>query len=110
VVLLGRSNLLWAGTLIAAAVLYVLPAAILCFARTGSFAAAFRPGSVTGAIGKIGWISYTGFCILCFILNIGINFVYLIPYAGLVLMVLLIAPLTIFEARYLALLADRSGN
>ena len=109
-VILGRMNLLGVGAALLIAVMYLLPAGLLLFGRTGSVAAAFGIRPVIAAIGKIGWISYTGFFVLCFVLNIGINFVYLIPYGGPILMVALIAPLAVFEARYLALLSERGGS
>jgi hypothetical protein len=90
--------------------LYLLPSGILRFARTGSVASAFGVRHVIGQIFHIGLIAYTGFFLLWVVLNIGIIFVYRVPYAGLVLMVMLIPPLALFEARYLALLYDRSGT
>jgi hypothetical protein len=109
VVLLGRINLLAAGTAIAIAVLYLLPAALLHFARTGSVASAFLIGYPIGWIHDIGLLSYTGFILLCLVLNFGSLYILYIPYAGPVLLLLLVPLLAVFEARYLALLAERSG-
>lgn len=81
------------------------------FARTDCIGEAFNFGAIFAHIGKIGWITYIiALIIIGIILGI-IEFVcMLIPYVG-ILILLIIAPfLVLFYSRYLSLLYESAGT
>jgi hypothetical protein len=86
---------------------------IIRFARTGSMSEAFNFGEILATIGKIGWGTYILAMIVLIIVqivfSIVIGIVMMIPVLGLIIELVLIAPITLFEARYLSLLYDNAG-
>jgi hypothetical protein len=84
---------------------------VIRFARTGSIGEAFNFVSIRETIGKIGWVSYILAFIVMFIVQVGIAFIFglitAMPVVGLIIEFILIAPITIFEARYFALVYEQ---
>jgi len=86
---------------------------IIRFARTGSMGEAFNFGAILETIGKIGWVSY----IIALIILIIVQFVFIliisllgmIPVLGIIIELILIAPITLFESRYLCQVYDAAG-
>ena len=88
--------------------------ALLRFARTGSMAEAFNFAEIREIIGRIGWWSYIAALLIVMIVQIVIaivlEFVAMVPFIGIVIELLLLAPVAIFEARYLALIYENAGT
>lgn len=86
---------------------------IIRFARTGSMGEAFNFGAILETIGKIGWGSYIIALIVLIIVqiifSIIIGILSMIPFLGIIIEIILIAPLSIFEARYLCQVYDAAG-
>ena len=86
---------------------------IIRFARTGSMGEAFNFGAILATIGKIGWGSYIIALIVLvvvqFIFAIVIGVLSMIPLLGIIIEILFIAPLSLFEARYLCQVYDAAG-
>jgi hypothetical protein len=80
------------------------------FARTNSFGEAFNFGEIFSHIGKIGWMTYIIALIMMGII-IGIVEVIclVVPYFGIVLLIILLPFLGLFSARYLTLLYESAG-
>jgi hypothetical protein len=87
---------------------------IIRFARTGSMGEAFNFGAILETIGKIGWGTYIIALIVLVIVQIVFSIIItilaMIPILGLIIELVLIAPLSIFEARYLCQLYDAAGT
>jgi Protein of unknown function (DUF4013) len=81
------------------------------FARMDSFGEAFNFSAIFAHIGKIGWVTYIiALIIVGIILGIVEVVCMIIPYIG-ILILLIIAPfLILFYARYLTLLYDSAGT
>ena len=86
---------------------------ILRLARTGSIGEAFNFSAIRADIGRIGWINYIIALVLMGIVQLVIPMVLSlltgIPYAGTLLELVLVAPVAIFEARYLSLVYDQAA-
>jgi hypothetical protein len=86
---------------------------IIRFARTGSMGEAFNFKEITATIAKIGWVPYIIALIVLFvvqvILSIIISVIAMIPILGFIIQLVLIAPIMIFEARYLCQVYDAAG-
>jgi hypothetical protein len=86
---------------------------IVRFARTGSMGEAFNFGAILETIGKIGWGSYIfAFVILIIvqvIISIIVGILAMIPILGAIIQFILIAPIALFEARYICQLYDAAG-
>jgi hypothetical protein len=86
---------------------------IIRFARTGSMGEAFNFSGILDTIGKIGWGTYIIALIVLMIVQLVfglvISIVSLIPILGLILELVFIAPVTLFEARYLCMLYDHAS-
>jgi hypothetical protein len=86
---------------------------IIRFARTGSMGEAFNFKEITATIAKIGWVPYIMALIVLFvvqvILSIIISVIAMIPILGMIIQLVLIAPIMIFEARYLCQVYDAAG-
>jgi len=87
---------------------------VIRFARTGSMGEAFNFGAILETIGKIGWGTYIIALIVLMIVQVVfflvIGILSMIPFLGLIVEFLLLAPLTIFESRYLCQLYDAAGT
>ena len=83
---------------------------IIRFARTGSMGEAFNFGEISATIAKIGWVSYILALVVLVVITIVIEIIFMllgmIPFVGFIITILLIAPFTIFEARYLCQVYD----
>jgi hypothetical protein len=86
---------------------------IIRFARTGSMGEAFNFGAILETIGKIGWGSYIIALIILMIVQviffIIIGLFSMVPFLGIIVEFILIAPLTLFESRYLCQVYDAAG-
>jgi hypothetical protein len=80
------------------------------FARTDSFSEAFNFGAIFSHIGRIGWMTYIiALIMLGIIVGIAEVICMVIPYIGIVLLLILLPFLGLFSARYLALLYESAG-
>ncbi|MDD4137694.1 MAG: DUF4013 domain-containing protein [Methanoregula sp.] len=86
---------------------------IIRFARTGSMGEAFNFGAILETIGKIGWVDYIIALIILIIVQVIffaiIGIISMVPFLGLIVEFILLAPLTIFESRYLCQVYDAAG-
>jgi len=87
---------------------------VIRFARTGSMGEAFNFGAILETIGRIGWGTYIIALIVLMIVQVIffliIGIISMIPFLGLIVEFILLAPLTIFESRYLCQLYDAAGT
>ena len=87
---------------------------IIRFARTGSMGEAFNFGAILETIGKIGWVDYIIALIILIIVQVIffaiIGIISMVPFLGLIVEFILLAPLTIFESRYLCQVYDAAGS
>jgi Protein of unknown function (DUF4013) len=87
---------------------------IVRFARTGSMGEAFNIGEILATIGKIGWGSYIIAMVVLVVVQcviaVVITALYLIPVLGIIVELVFLAPLSIFEARYICQLYDAAGT
>ena len=87
---------------------------IVRFARTGSMGEAFNIGEILATIGKIGWGSYilamVVLVVVQCIIAMVISVLYLIPVLGIIVEIIFLAPISIFEARYICQLYDAAGT
>ena len=78
---------------------------IVRFARTGSMGEAFNFGAILATIGKIGWGTYIIALIVLFIVQFIIALVLavlgIVPLLGIVVEIIFLAPISLFEARYI---------
>ena len=86
---------------------------IIRFARTGSMGEAFNFRKISATIGKIGWGTYIISLVVLFValivVEIVITILGMIPVLGVIIQVVFIAPVMIFEARYLCQVYDAAG-
>jgi hypothetical protein len=86
---------------------------VVRLARTGSMAEAFNFSAILAMIKKPGWGQYLiaiGILIIAgFIMGIIFNVLIIIPVLGGIICICLIAPFTLFIARYICLLYDNAG-
>jgi hypothetical protein len=86
---------------------------IVRFARTGSMGEAFNFGAILETIGKIGWGTYVLAFVVLIIVQIIISIITgifnMIPVLGAIIQLVLIAPITLFQARYICQLYDAAG-
>jgi hypothetical protein len=86
---------------------------IVRFARTGSIGEAFNFNAILATIGKLEWVPYIIAIIILgvvgFIFGIIVSILMMIPILGVILYLCLIAPWTLFIARYVCLLYDSAG-
>jgi len=81
------------------------------FARTNSFGEAFNFGAIFAHIGKIGWMIYIiALIMLGIIIGIIEVICMVIPYIGIVLLLILLPVLGLFSARYLTMLYESAGT
>jgi len=84
------------------------------FARTNSIGEAFNFGAIFTHIGKIGWMTYiiallmliialVNIVIICLVINM------VIPYIGIILLLILLPFLCLFSPRYITLLYESAG-
>jgi len=87
---------------------------IVRFARTGSMGEAFNFGEILATIGKIGWGTYILALIVLviaqFVIAIVLSIFGLIPFLGIIVELIFLAPISIFEARYICQLYDAAGT
>jgi hypothetical protein len=87
---------------------------IIRFARTGSIGEAFNISGIITTIRKIGWGSYIISLVVLFValivVEIVITILGLIPVLGIIIQLVFIAPVMIFEARYLCQVYDAAGT
>jgi hypothetical protein len=83
---------------------------IIRFARTGSMGEAFNFREILATIGKIGWGSYIAALVVLIVAMIVVEIVLtilgMIPVLGMIIQLVFIAPVMIFEARYLCQVYD----
>jgi hypothetical protein len=86
---------------------------IVRFARTGSMGEAFNFGAILETIGRIGWGTYILAFVVLIIVQVIISIITgifnMIPVLGVIIQLVLIAPITIFQARYICQLYDAAG-
>jgi hypothetical protein len=86
---------------------------IIRFARTGSMGEAFNFGEILATIKKIGWVSYIIALIVLIIVMVVFEIISsllgMIPYVGIIFELVLIAPITLFESRYLCQVYDAAS-
>lgn len=86
---------------------------IIRFARTGSMGEAFNFKEINATIGRIGWGSYIialiVFIVVVIVIEIIISIIGMIPIIGAIIGFVLIAPVMIFQSRYLCQLYDSAG-
>jgi hypothetical protein len=86
---------------------------IIRFARTGSMGEAFNFREIAATIGKIGWGSYILALVVLFVamvvVEIVITILGMIPVLGIIIQLVFIAPVSLFEARYLSQVYDAAG-
>lgn len=86
---------------------------IIRFARTGSMGEAFNFKEISATIGKIGWgpyiIALVVFIVVIVVIEIIISIIGMIPILGTIIGFVLIAPVMLFQSRYLCLLYDSAG-
>ena len=83
---------------------------VIRFARTGSMGEAFNIREILITIGKIGWVTYISSLVVLFVavivVEIVITILGMIPFLGIIIQLVFIAPVMIFEARYLCQVYD----
>jgi hypothetical protein len=80
------------------------------FARTNSFGEAFNFGAIFAHIGKIGWMTYIiALIMLAIIIGVVEVICMVIPYIGIVLLIILLPFIGLYSARYLTLLYESAG-
>ena len=86
---------------------------IIRFARTGSMGEAFNISEILTTIRKIGWVPYISSLVVLLVAVIVIEIVLtllgMIPVLGIIINLVLFAPVMIFEARYLCQVYDAAG-
>jgi hypothetical protein len=87
---------------------------VVRFARTGSMGEAFNFGAILETIGKIGWGTYIIALIVILIVQVVISIILgiimIIPILGVIIEFILIAPISLLEARYICQLYDAAGT
>jgi hypothetical protein len=86
---------------------------IIRFARTGSMGEAFNIREISATIGKIGWETYIIALVILFAVQVLISLILwiisMIPVFGIIIQIVLIAPIVLFEARYLCQVYDTAS-
>ncbi len=86
---------------------------IIRFARTGSMGEAFNFKEISATIAKIGWVSYiialVVLIVVMIVIEIILSLIGMIPVLGFIITIVLMAPITLFEARYLSQVYDSVG-
>jgi hypothetical protein len=86
---------------------------IIRFARTGSMGEAFNISEILTTIRKIGWGSYISSLVVLVVAMIVVEIIItvlgMIPVLGIIINLVFIAPVLIFEARYLCQVYDAAG-
>jgi hypothetical protein len=86
---------------------------IIRFARTGSMGEAFNIREILTTIRKIGWVTYISALVVLFVAVIVVEIVLtllgMIPVLGIIISLVFIAPVLIFEARYLCQVYEAAG-
>jgi len=86
---------------------------IIRFARSGSMGEAFNFGEILATIGKIGWGAYIVAMIVVMVVVIVIEIILsvigMIPVLGIIIKIVFMAPLMLFEARYLCQVYDSAS-
>ncbi len=86
---------------------------IIRFARTGSMGEAFNFKEITVTIEKIGWVPYiialVVLIVVQIIISIIISIIAMIPVLGMIIQLVLMAPIMLFETRYLCQVYDAAG-
>ncbi len=81
------------------------------FARTGSIGEAFNFGAITEQIKRIGWITYIiALIIVAILIGIVELICLMIPYVGIILLIMLLPFIILFTARYITLVYDSAGT
>ena len=87
---------------------------LIRFARTGSMGEAFNFVEIRETIGKIGWVPYIVALVIMVVIQVIISVILsvitMVPILGLLIELVLIAPVALFEARFLSLLYDTAGT
>jgi hypothetical protein len=87
---------------------------IIRFARTGSMGEAFNFREISATIGKIGWENYIITLLVLFAVQVLFSLILwiisMIPVLGIIIQLVLIAPIVLFEARYLCQVYDTAGT
>jgi hypothetical protein len=87
---------------------------IIRFARTGSVGEAFNFVEIKEMIGRIGWGAYIIALVVMFVaqlvISIILSVITMVPVLGLLIEFILVAPVALFEARYLALVYESAGT
>jgi hypothetical protein len=97
--------------LVAIIIYLVATLGMVRFARTNSFGQAFNFGAIFATIGRIGVASYIlALIVLAIIVGIIEVICWLIPYVGMILLVILLPFITLFSARYITLLYESGGE
>jgi hypothetical protein len=86
---------------------------IIRFARTGSMGEAFNISEILTTIRKIGWGTYISSLVVLLVavivVEVVITILGMIPVLGMIINLVFIAPVMIFEARYLCQVYDAAG-
>ena len=112
--LMGLFGAVIFGILILAIVAFIIwlieATAVVRFARTNSIGEAFNFGEIFSRIGKIGVGSYiVALIIQAIIVGVIVFILELIPYVGVILVLIVSPIILLFQARYLSLLYDSAG-
>ncbi|MDO9323914.1 MAG: DUF4013 domain-containing protein [Methanoregula sp.] len=87
---------------------------IIRFARTGSMGEAFNFKEISATIAKIGWVPYIisliVIMVVMVVIEIIISILGMIPVLGIIINIVLIAPVMLFEARYFCRVYDSAGT
>jgi hypothetical protein len=83
------------------------------FARTGSIGEAFNFNAILATIGKLGWVPYiislVVLIVVAVVFGIIVAIIQMIPVLGFIIYLCLIAPWTLFIARYVCQIYDSAG-
>jgi len=86
---------------------------IIRFARTGSMGEAFNFKEISATIGKIGWgpyiIALIVMIVVVIVIEIILSIIGMIPILGMIINLVFIAPVMIFQSRYLCQVYDSAG-
>jgi len=85
----------------------IMATAVVRFARTNSFGEAFNFTAIFAHIGKIGFVPYlVALIVMAIIIGIIEMICMVIPYIGMLLLIIITPVIILFQARYLSLLYD----
>jgi hypothetical protein len=83
------------------------------FARTGSIGEAFNFSAILATIGRLGWVPYlialVVLIVVAVVFGIIVAIIQIIPILGMIIYLCLIAPWTLFVARYVCQIYDAAG-